>query len=713
MQKFVAGKGQPAKKRGSIRNQMMRMGAIPVIIGFLAVFAMVLHNVKSTLETRFQSELAIATNSVAQDVYLYFERFDTMTDIMSQNEQFFNMTKALVPGSRDVKKLPNFEESFKSLISIHESDENIVAVWVADIDTSQLWASDGNFTAPEWDVTSREWYKSIQANPGSDFYMSKPYLYEYINQQIVSIVTPMYDNGKLVGVAGIDVTITKIEDFMKKQKLGESGFYALTTTDGKIMYHPNNDLIGQQAQDAEISDNLKQMLNNNEVGKLNFTQDGKKFHGHVSNVGSTGWKVTSGITEKEMYHDYVSLKYEMITVFLIVLILYLGLLWVRTKMITSSLIELNNAAVRISEGDLDVQLNIHANNEVGLVGDSMNKTVDRLREYIDYIDEIARILVQMASGDMRIRLTKDYKGEFQVIKTALENISQSLNHTLSLINESSEQVNQGAVHVSSSAQALATGATEQASSLEELTASVVEISNQSKQNAENAENSRSLAIESEQDLVGVTNHMSKMLVAMEDITKSSEEIHKIIKVIDDIAFQTNILALNAAVEAARAGEAGKGFAVVADEVRNLAVKSAEAAKQTQILVEESVRNANIGLDISRETSSSLEKVGEKAQKSKAFLEIIADSSKEQAITIDRINTALGQVSTVVQSNAATAEESSAASEELSAQANMLYNEVKKFRLENTNTTLSNDIFIDEHDNSQPVVNNEPFAKDKY
>ncbi len=678
------------KKRGSIRNQIIRSGALPVLIGFVVIFILVLTNVHSALEQRIEEELEIATDSVAEQVDEYFEKFDHITDVMAQNEQFMNMTKALVPGNKDVKKLPDFKEAFQSLVSIHKSDSNIVAVWVADIDTSQLWASDGYFTAPDWDVTSREWYKSIQANPNANFIMSKPYLYEFINQKIVSIVTPMRDeNGTLLGVAGIDVTITKVSEFMAQTKLGETGYYTLVTNTGDIMYHPDEKLIDTQIQDAPLSEKLKKLIADKKEDLLHYKEDGVKLLGSNKVAKTTNWHIISAITEKEIYQDYFSLRTGMLIVFIIVLAVSLLALWFSSKLISQSLVELNKAAEQIANGDLDVHLDVRANNEVGMVSESMNKTVSRLNEYIDYIDEIAKVLVQMASGDMRIRLTKDYKGEFQIIKTALENISASLNHTLGLINDSSEQVNQGAIHVSSSAQALATGATEQASSLEELTASAVEISTQSKENAENAENSKNLALRAGAELQEVVSHMSKMLSAMEDISNSSEEIHKIIKVIDDIAFQTNILALNASVEAARAGEAGKGFAVVADEVRNLAVKSAEAAKQTQVLVEESVRNANIGFEISKETSVSIERVGEIAQQSTQILEIIAEASKVQSQTIERMNVSLGQISTVVQSNAATAEQSSAASEELSAQATMLYEEVKKFKLENTNSMSNN------------------------
>ncbi|MDO4712232.1 MAG: methyl-accepting chemotaxis protein, partial [Peptostreptococcaceae bacterium] len=480
------------KNTGSLQIEMIRVGVIPVLIGFSIIFMLVLTNIYQTLETRIDEELDIATRAVAKNVDIYFEKFDHITDVMAQNEQFKNMTLALVPGNADVKKLPDFEESFQSLLSIHKSDPNIVAVWVADVDTSQLWASDGYFSAPGWDVTSREWFKSIQADPHAPFIMSKPYLYEYINEKIVSVVTPIYDNGKLVGVAGIDITITKVSEFMKTQKLRETGFFVLITNSGQILYHPDEALIDIELKDAPISKNLLEKLGSKEEGNVRFEEHGISMEGHIEVADTSGWVVASGITEKEVFRDYFILRNSIIIIFTAVILAYIIILWFSTKKISRSLVELNKAAQGIAQGDLDIELNVKANNEVGLVAESMSQTVARLREYIEYIEEIAKVLSLMAEGDMRIHLSKEYRGEFGMIKTALEEISGSLNHTLLSISDSSNQVNQSAIHVSSSAQALASGAATQASSLQELIASAHMIEEQSKANVKNSESSKEL-----------------------------------------------------------------------------------------------------------------------------------------------------------------------------------------------------------------------------
>ena len=228
--------------------------------------------------------------------------------------------------------------------------------------------------------------------------------------------------------------------------------------------------------------------------------------------------------------------------------------------------------------------------------------------------------------------------------------------------------------------ALSQGATEQASSIEELTASIEQVSTQTKINAENASKANGMAEQAKNYAVTGNEQMKEMLKAMDEINESSNNINKIIKVIDDIAFQTNILALNAAVEAARAGQYGKGFAVVAEEVRTLAGRSANAAKETTALIEDSIKKSEEGTRIARETAEALEKIVDSVESVSKLVSDINNASNEQAVAISQINQGVMQVSQVVQENSATSEESAAASEELSGQADLLYELISRFRL---------------------------------
>ncbi|MEG2088308.1 MAG: methyl-accepting chemotaxis protein, partial [Angelakisella sp.] len=261
---------------------------------------------------------------------------------------------------------------------------------------------------------------------------------------------------------------------------------------------------------------------------------------------------------------------------------------------------------------------------------------------------------------------------------SIQQINSSLGSTLSQINNAAEQVASGSGQVASGAQALSQGATEQASSVEELSATITEIAGQVRQNAENTKNANEQAAIVKGEIENGDKQMRALAAAMQDINNSSGEIAKIIKTIEDIAFQTNILALNAAVEAARAGAAGKGFAVVADEVRNLASKSSEAAKNTTVLISHSIEAVGNGTRMADSTAGALDRITTGAAKISALVAQIAAASGEQAVSIAQVNEGVSQISDVVQNNSATAEESAAASEELSGQAGMMKELISKF-----------------------------------
>lgn len=319
--------------------------------------------------------------------------------------------------------------------------------------------------------------------------------------------------------------------------------------------------------------------------------------------------------------------------------------------------------------------------------DGFNKTIDAI---VEPIKEASCVLDEIASGNLTETMKGEYKGDHAAIKDSMNLALGSFNRLLGDIRISSDQVATSAQQLSSSSQTLSQGATEQASSIEEVTSSMEQVSEQTKNNANNASKANSLANQAKEYADIGNEKMEEMINSMSDINESSSNISKIIKVIDEIAFQTNILALNAAVEAARAGQYGKGFAVVAEEVRNLAARSADAAKETTSMIENSIKEVEDGTKITNDTAEALKSIVESVENVTDLVSKIAGASNEQASGIAQINQAIMQVSQVIQTNSATSQEAASASEELSGQAETLNEMVRKFKI-NEVSRKSNEI----------------------
>lgn len=354
------------------------------------------------------------------------------------------------------------------------------------------------------------------------------------------------------------------------------------------------------------------------------------------------------------------------------------------RSITHPIAEIEDAVKAMAKGDMHSEVTYQSKDELGVLAENLRFVLKTLSEYISHI---CSRLDSLASGDLTVEMDMEYLGDFASIRHSGNKIIESLNDTLGQLHEASVQVASGSDQVSSGAQALSQGATEQASSVQELAATLNDLSNQVNQTAHNSRDVNELIAATGAEVNNSNEKMSAMMSAMTKINNSSSEIEKIIKTIEDISFQTNILALNAAVEAARAGEAGKGFAVVADEVRSLASKSAAAAKDTTELIKHSLVAVTEGNQIAEETQSSLLKVVESAQQIESNMQKITDASDMQAEGIQQLTVGIDQISSVIQTNSATAEESAAASEELFSQSNLLNSLVERFHLKGSSISM--------------------------
>lgn len=555
----------------------------------------------------------------------------------------------------------------------------------------------GNIVGPDGisifdgnDYSDREYVK--QAMQGN-VYVSEPLISKVTGELSIMVAAPIYKDGKqgaeIEGVVYFVPHETFLNDIVSSILISEHSRAYMINSSGDTIADTTLDTITVQniENEAESDSSLKELAAIHSAmreGKNGFGdyKNGKKsmFAAYAPVTGTDGWSVAVVAPQS----DYLSTTYFDIAINLVMMVLAILLsIIVALKLANSLSRPMKACADRMRllvEGDLESPVpEVVSKDETGMLTQSTAELVDGLSTIIH---DISYLLGEMANQNLDIQSThRDaYVGDFQSILHSMRNLKVELSEILRQINTSAEQVSSASNQVSSSAQNLSQGAVEQASSVEELAARISEISNQVKNTADSARDVREQTHHAGEGVSVCNQQMQELMNAMEKIHSSSDEIGKIIKTIEDIAFQTNILALNAAVEAARAGVAGKGFAVVADEVRNLASKSAEASKNTSLLITHSTEAVQTGTEIARHTADALSDVVENIQSMVGSIDQISTVSSEQSEAVLQVNEGISQISTVVQSNSATAEESAAASQELSAEATNLKHLVDQFTL---------------------------------
>jgi len=501
-----------------------------------------------------------------------------------------------------------------------------------------------------------------------------------------------YNDGEITGVVYFGIESSMLHDIIDEIHVGQSGRTYIMDENGTYIACMNQKYVDEGMNNVNHThkDNAEfDCCSELEAQAISMTDPDGTVFGQVSGggverylayslIGGTdGWVIGVTTEVNEWMGETTFAIVITILVGLVVIAAAIVICIVTANGIANPIRKTVDVMNAVASGNLDVSVKHTSDDETGQLADSINSTINSLN---GYVGEISRLCEQLAVGDFNIHRQIEFNGDFVSIIEALNSLAYGLSDTMQQIDVSAAHVNQGAAQISNGASSLASGTSEQASSIQELASIISTLKDKVDINAKNAEEANQKANQTGEKMSLSNKHMQEMVVAMNNISDKSNEISKIIKAIEDIAFQTNILALNAAVEAARAGAAGKGFAVVADEVRSLASKSAEAATDTTKLIQQTIEAVESGSHIVEEAAEALNSSVDVTNQAIRLINEIWTASTEQAAMIEQVNTGVDQISSVVQTNSATAEQSAASSEELNGQATALQNLTSKFVL---------------------------------
>lgn len=676
MKKLKEGEMHPKKR---IADEILKQIGKSVLLVFVVVAVVAIFMMRSAVVSSQKQDLTLESEAALHELSGFFGTYSKVAQQLAVNPEIRTLLAETKQGNSilEHEKMDTVRTYLQNVVQT--DPDNFLAAWIADKDTSTVTQSD-NYTSDEnWIFTERVWYSQVETGKTA---LTEPYQDPSTGSVIVSAVSPVYDetDNSLIGVAGVDISLNRMTDVMSRYKIGENGYISLLSSEGKMVYHPQSDLLEKNISELDVSKNLADALEAGKEKFLKYKINGETKYGVVAFSDSIGYTVVSTMSFAEFYSTVFLMIIALLVIFILGILLIIFSIRRSASNLTRPILELNHTAQQLAAGDLDVELHISAEDEIGELGHSIGETVNRLKEYIVYIDEMAEVLAQLADGKLNIELKNDYLGEFQKLKVALLNISDSMSEVMEHILTSAGEVSSGAAELANASQTLAEGAGAQAAAVEELVANTISVEEQVKQNQKDAEVS---AKETERVTTMMEQNqdkMSRMMEAVSKIHETSRQVVGIIQTIEEIADQTNLLSLNASIEAARAGEAGKGFAVVADEIGKLAMESSKAANMTRDLIGVSMEEIDRGSAIAKGVMTSLEESVQAVDNINGMIRKTAENAATQATNMDQIRMGIEEIARGVQDNSAAAQETSATSEQLASQAVVLNELVQRFEL---------------------------------
>lgn len=677
-------KDNAVTSRQTIRSKVIKMAIsiamIPLIITCMISAFFSFTNGKETAYEQLESR----TDSVMQQVRAYVQ-------------QGYSVMESLACGT-DIRSLdPTLQKNI--LMETIENNPAFILLYQQDTNGNQTARTSGELgnRADRW------WF--IQEMQTKKPFVSKSYYTLSTNEAVTSIVFPVFgEQNQLTGILAADFSLSKLQEIIEHYNTeemytividGEGNVIAHTDTmQVQEIYNYKNSTKSVMQNDTttevpiSLPDGLQELANdllNGSSGTAELkNMQGKNAIYSYMPVEIPGDSDSWGVITVELKSSVYASTYKLVGAICILTVIMIGVVIISSitfaKTLTEPLHILAEVADKIAQGDLSVEISTHTNDEIGDVSEALGKTVERLKEYINYIDEIAQVLSQIANGKLKIDLQYAYVGEFEKVKDALYHISEEMIVIMQNITDSSEQVSSGSDDLARAAQGLAEEAEHQSMAVERLVETTISVAKQVEENKNESEQSAENVKSVTQMMEDSQILMKQMRSAMDKIYETSQQVVGIIKAIEDIASQTNLLSLNASIEAARAGEVGRGFAVVAGEIGNLANESARAVNTTRELITVSLNEIEKGNALATDVLESLSKAVHEMENVNVTIQHSAKNAVAQMQSVNQIKDGVEEISQGIQDNSAMAEETSATSEELAAQSVVLNDLVQKFTL---------------------------------
>ena len=612
--------GRPASKRGmGVTGKLVFATVGSAVLALALLLVVVYVQMSNALLEKSENLLLTTTERTLQETRAWMNSTLTMLETQRDTIEYEDMD------------IPTMQEYIRHTVG--KSDAYPAGLYVALSDGSLYHAS--FVPGPDFDALSKSWYQDGVAS--QEFILGDVYFDEDSQSYVVGASGVLKNSdGSVRGVAAADVYLDSISKIVSNIQIEDTGgIFLVDTRTDTIIGHRDAEITGKKL--SELTTGIYPYTSRQiQAKQYGLTLD-KNTYIQVAAVPGSDWTAVAYVSQGEVLSELHQLTVIMLVVaVLAVAVLTLLVIIQVRRIIGRPVAELSQAATRIAEGELNQTIHYRSKDELGVLAEDFNRVTVRLRDYVTYIDEIAGTLQEIGNGNLDFTLKQEYTGEFSKIKDSLDKISLQLNNVMGQLHASSRDVAAGAEQVSSGAIQLSQGSTQQAAEVDVLAGHISAVSESVRRVAQGAQRARELSQNVKEGLTESSVKMQSLTESIQKISDRSTEIHRIVKIIEDIAFQTNILALNAAVEAARAGEAGKGFAVVADEVRILAGKSSDAAKETTVLLGQTVDSMEEGAHAAQDTSQSMLAVVAQADEMGELIDGIADYTPQQAAMLKEL-----------------------------------------------------------------------------